>query len=138
MFTFQKVAEAGASVGRGMRIEGIATEVEVAKFDLSLGMVETGGEVVGTMEYATELYDRSRIERMVGQLERVLEEMSGEAEKGVREIEVLRRAGAAGGGVEQHGGENGGEQSVQEMFERQAKLDSRRPDSGGVLTGRAI
>jgi amino acid adenylation domain-containing protein/non-ribosomal peptide synthase protein (TIGR01720 family) len=130
MFTFQKVTEAGSMLA-GMRIEGIAIEVEVAKFDLGLAMVEAEGEIIARLEYATQLYDRSRIERMGGHLVRVLEEMAGEVGIGVGEIDLLseqeKQQVVEWNSTE---AEYAAEQSVQEMFEGQVEV---RPDAISVV-----
>ncbi|HEV2148395.1 MAG TPA: amino acid adenylation domain-containing protein, partial [Longimicrobiaceae bacterium] len=47
-----------------------------AKFDLSLALAERdGGRIVGGVEYATALFERDTVERHLGYLRRVLEEM---------------------------------------------------------------
>ncbi len=40
--------------------------VQVAKFDLSLNLGEQGQALVGTLEYATALFDEARVHRLVG------------------------------------------------------------------------
>ena len=45
-----------------------------AKFDLTLFMFETPTGLSGTFEYASDLFDRSTIERLSGQLRSVLEQ----------------------------------------------------------------
>src|SRR5947209_8935933 len=46
-----------------------------AKFDLSLAMAETPEGFVGSIEYATDLFDAATIDRMLGRLRSLLEEI---------------------------------------------------------------
>ncbi|WP_441247705.1 amino acid adenylation domain-containing protein [Kitasatospora sp. McL0602] len=48
----------------GIRVDARPTAGEVAKFDLSMDLAETGTGFTGVLEYATELFDRASVERM--------------------------------------------------------------------------
>jgi amino acid adenylation domain-containing protein len=63
-----------------------------AKFDLSLGLWEDDGRIVGSLEYATALFDRATVERHVGYLRRVLEEMAVDDAKPLERLELLSAA----------------------------------------------
>ncbi|HEX2191470.1 MAG TPA: amino acid adenylation domain-containing protein, partial [Longimicrobiaceae bacterium] len=63
-----------------------------AKFDLSLTLWEDGGRVEGAVEYATALFDRATVERYVGYLRRVLEEMVADDAKPVHRLDLLSAA----------------------------------------------
>src|SRR5581483_10567322 len=76
MFIFQNAPAAGGRLA-GLRLGGFALTATTAKYDLTLTMGEAGGQVLGSLEYARELYDGSRMERLVGHLKRVLEQMVG-------------------------------------------------------------
>jgi amino acid adenylation domain-containing protein/non-ribosomal peptide synthase protein (TIGR01720 family) len=60
-----------------------------AKFDLTLDLSEAGGRIVGGVEYATALFDRSTIERHVGHLRRVLEAMVADERQCVQRVDLL-------------------------------------------------
>jgi len=63
-----------------------------AKFDLSLVLWENGGRIEGAVEYATALFERETVERYVGYLGRVLEEMAADDAKPVERLELLSAA----------------------------------------------
>jgi non-ribosomal peptide synthetase component F len=58
-------------------VSGIEAERASAKFDLSLALTETAEGLRGALNYSTELFDRGTIERMLGHLARVLEQVAG-------------------------------------------------------------
>ncbi|HET7461389.1 MAG TPA: amino acid adenylation domain-containing protein, partial [Longimicrobium sp.] len=60
-----------------------------AKFDLSLALWEDGGRIEGVVEYATALFERETVERWVGYLRRVLEEMVADERGSVERLELL-------------------------------------------------
>ncbi|WP_331023625.1 amino acid adenylation domain-containing protein [Longimicrobium sp.] len=63
-----------------------------AKFDLSLALRDEGGRIRGTVEYATALFDRATVERHVGYLRRVLDEMVADDAKPVDRLALLSPA----------------------------------------------
>ncbi|MDB4965383.1 MAG: linear gramicidin synthase subunit, partial [Myxococcales bacterium] len=56
----------------GLTIEPLPVESATSKFDLMLTMEERGGELNGSFEYATDLFDASTIARMSAQLSQLL------------------------------------------------------------------
>ncbi|HKQ08158.1 MAG TPA: amino acid adenylation domain-containing protein [Blastocatellia bacterium] len=130
MFTFRRVVEAEARLA-GIRVEDIAIEEAAVKFDLELGMVEAGGEIRGKLEYAQQLYDDSRMERMAGHLVRLLEQMVADGCITVGDLKLLSEAERQQllewNSTQQ---EDDHSQSIVEMIERQALT---RPDAVGVV-----
>ncbi|HSU17577.1 non-ribosomal peptide synthetase [Longimicrobium sp.] len=63
-----------------------------AKFDLSLTLTERGGRIAGSLEYATALFDAATVERHVGYLRRVLEEMAADEGRTIDRLEILPEA----------------------------------------------
>jgi amino acid adenylation domain-containing protein len=57
----------------GIRAEPVETDGPRSQFDLSLFLRERNGKLIGSIEYSTDLFDRARIERMAGHLQRLLE-----------------------------------------------------------------
>ncbi|HYR11304.1 MAG TPA: amino acid adenylation domain-containing protein, partial [Longimicrobium sp.] len=49
-----------------------------AKYDLSLGLGEVGGRIVGNLRYATSLFDHATVERWLGYLRSVLQAMAAD------------------------------------------------------------
>ncbi|HEX6750909.1 MAG TPA: amino acid adenylation domain-containing protein, partial [Longimicrobium sp.] len=70
---------------------GSAPQVS-AKFDLSLALWEDGGRIEGAVDYATALFDRPTVERHVGYLRRVLEEMVADDATPVDRLDLLSAA----------------------------------------------
>ncbi|MFG3015415.1 amino acid adenylation domain-containing protein [Streptomyces cinerochromogenes] len=60
-----------------------------AKFDLALSLAEEGDRVVGTLDYATALFDPETVERHVRHLRRILTRMAEEPELPVSALELL-------------------------------------------------
>jgi non-ribosomal peptide synthetase component F len=58
---------------QGLRLRLVEGAATTAKFDLLLGFAEHNGGLAGTVEYATDLFDATTIDRLVGHLERLLE-----------------------------------------------------------------
>ena len=55
-----------------MKYSLIELDLEATKFDLLMNMQDTGGDLSGEMVYSTDLFDESRISRMLSQFEAVL------------------------------------------------------------------
>jgi amino acid adenylation domain-containing protein len=62
---------------------------EAAQFDLALALAPSGGQIAGEVIYATALFDRVTVERHVGYLRRVLQEMAADDAKPVSRLELL-------------------------------------------------
>jgi amino acid adenylation domain-containing protein len=60
-----------------------------AKFDLTLNLREAGGRIGGFLSYATALFDRATIERHVGYLKRVLQQMAVGPDLRVSQVDLL-------------------------------------------------
>jgi amino acid adenylation domain-containing protein len=60
-----------------------------AHFDLSLSLIDSGGTVAGTLEYASDLFERSSIERMAGYLQVLLEGMVVDDQQRIGELPLL-------------------------------------------------
>ena len=67
----------------------------IAKFDLTLFMSETNGEIAGTFEYNTDLFDHSTIARMIEHFQQLLESIATSPDQRVSDLRMLTS-------VEQH------------------------------------
>jgi non-ribosomal peptide synthetase component F len=78
----------------GVKVQRFDAGNVAAKFDLQVVVSEDGeGLVRGNVLYATDLFDASTVERMVGHMRRVLETAVGDAEKKkIDEIDLLTAA----------------------------------------------
>jgi len=57
---------------RDLRLQLVDVDGTTAKFDLTLLLAEHAGGLGGTLEYATDLFDATTIERLMGHFERLL------------------------------------------------------------------
>jgi amino acid adenylation domain-containing protein len=88
MFALQNADRSGFDV-TGLRMEGVGAEVETTRFDLGLTAIPHDGGVRGMLEYSTDLFDRSTVRRMLGHLERVLEQVAADADVRLSRVELL-------------------------------------------------
>src|SRR5205085_9984319 len=77
-----------------LRFAGLETapfdiETDSAKYDLTFALEEDGGGLQLRVEFNTDLFDESTIERMVGHYERLLTEMVREPSRRIGELEML-------------------------------------------------
>ncbi|MDN3222037.1 non-ribosomal peptide synthetase [Pseudomonas nunensis] len=72
-----------------LKLETLGMTNRVAKFDLSLELGEVGGQLLGTLEYATALFDERTVQRYLGYFERVLRGMVADDQAQVDQIELL-------------------------------------------------
>jgi len=73
----------------GVQVSLMDPAYEVAKFDLQLDLAEEGEMILGTLRYATALFDEATIKRQRGYLMAVLEAMVAEQKQEVGEIDLL-------------------------------------------------
>ncbi|KNZ34116.1 MAG: hypothetical protein AD742_01460 [Methylibium sp. NZG] len=64
----------------------------VAKFDLTLELQEAGSQLVGCLEYDTDLFERATVERMAAQLHTLAAAMCADAGRPVAELPLLGEA----------------------------------------------
>ncbi|HEU4882424.1 MAG TPA: amino acid adenylation domain-containing protein, partial [Longimicrobium sp.] len=62
---------------------------ESAKFDLTLTLAESGDRIVGELNYATALFERSTAERFCGYLRRVLGEMAADGSRRMERLALM-------------------------------------------------
>jgi amino acid adenylation domain-containing protein len=80
------------ALGSGLTLESEDPPVDTAKFDLSLGLEEAGGELVGAAEYATDLFDGSTIRRMLGHFRGLLTAAVADPGARISELPLLSPA----------------------------------------------
>jgi amino acid adenylation domain-containing protein/non-ribosomal peptide synthase protein (TIGR01720 family) len=88
MFAFQNVPTQDLEVA-DLSFSALELERETANFDLTLSIDETKGGLRGSIEYNTDLFDRSTIERMTGQFQRLLESIVADPTQTVGELSLL-------------------------------------------------
>ncbi|HEX2078883.1 MAG TPA: amino acid adenylation domain-containing protein, partial [Longimicrobium sp.] len=91
MFAWQNTPRGAGISLPGLDVGGVGAEsMEVrAKFDLSLTMREADDRIVGSLVYATALFERETVERWAGYLRRVLREMAAGGHRPVERLALL-------------------------------------------------
>ncbi|MBV9109626.1 MAG: amino acid adenylation domain-containing protein, partial [Gemmatimonadetes bacterium] len=75
-FILDDAQDTGGGLG-GLSVQEFGTGLGVAKFDLTLGLTVTPRGLRGALNYSTDLFERGTIERMLGHLAQVLEQVAG-------------------------------------------------------------
>jgi amino acid adenylation domain-containing protein len=80
--------------GEGAAVEGLAASPlgrarPGARYDLTLSLAESGGRYVGSVEYATDLFDARTVERLAAQFARLVEAASGRPDAPVWDLPLL-------------------------------------------------
>ncbi|HYR09870.1 MAG TPA: amino acid adenylation domain-containing protein, partial [Longimicrobium sp.] len=88
MFALQNADRSGFGLA-GVRMEAVSAEVETTRFDLGLTVVPHDGGIRGALEYSTDLFDRSTVRRMLGHLQRVLEQVAADADVRLSQLDLL-------------------------------------------------
>ena len=90
-FTLE-AADADGFALRGLTVTEVPTEIRASKFDLSLYLAESTDGIVGGFEYATDLFDRSTIERLVNQFSTVLQAVVADPDACLSDVPLLESA----------------------------------------------
>ena len=72
-----------------LSVAPLTVEADTAKFDLTLGAVESGGELIGALEYSTDLWDEATIERMTGHWQALLASAADDPRRRLSELNML-------------------------------------------------
>nr|QEO74515.1 AMP-dependent synthetase and ligase [uncultured bacterium] len=116
-----------------LSFESVRLTQRVAQFDLTLLMAEADGQLHGSLEYSTDLYDAATIERAVRHLEMLLEAIVANPTRRLSELPLLTEAertqllvewNATGHSYPEAG------RSLQELFEQQVE---RTPEAVAVV-----
>jgi amino acid adenylation domain-containing protein len=108
----------------------ITSDDETAKFDLTLSLTEIDGELSGSLQYSTDLFEAATIERLVQHYELLLEGIVNQPERQLSQLPLLLEA-------DRHklsewndtGIKFANDKSVHELFEEQV---SRTPSAVAV------
>jgi amino acid adenylation domain-containing protein len=88
MFSFQ-VAGAERLRLAGLELEGVGTEAEASKFDLTLWITEGERGLNASIEYNTDLFDAATIGRMAGHLRVLLDAAATDPDRRVSDLPLL-------------------------------------------------
>ncbi|MBB4372446.1 amino acid adenylation domain-containing protein [Bradyrhizobium sp. cir1] len=120
----------------GLSTRRLEVDPKVARFDITLELVEADGRFTGFFEYATDLFDAATIESMAAQFKTLLKAVIADPEQRISRLPLLTEAErrqllAKGHGVPANFATRG---NLSERFERQAK---KTPNAIAVSDGRA-
>jgi non-ribosomal peptide synthetase component F len=76
----------------GLKVRDLEPPQTTAKFDLVLSLRDAGPSIAGCLEYATDLFDRSTIERMGAHLLTLLQAMVADDRQRISELNLLSQA----------------------------------------------
>ncbi len=113
----------------GLRLTEQTAENRFAKFDLALVLRETGDDLAGTVDFASDLYDRATIGRLLGHFQTLLLAATADPGCGVLDLPLMTDAErfavlALGDGPRV---ERAAPHCVHQLFERQAALRPHAP-----------
>ncbi|HYR08985.1 MAG TPA: amino acid adenylation domain-containing protein, partial [Longimicrobium sp.] len=91
MFALQDAGGPGGALP-ALTVSEVGAELESVKFDLVLGLAATPKGLRGGLKYSTDLFERGTVERMLGHLERVLEQVAADADVRLSRLELLGEA----------------------------------------------
>ncbi|WP_155742746.1 non-ribosomal peptide synthetase, partial [Xanthomonas graminis] len=131
MFAWQNASEGHLALP-GLTLQPVALPMQTVQFDLEIAMAEHGDALVGSLGYATALFERSSIERHVALFIATLRAMVADARTPVARLPLLSAADHAQ--LRQYNDAAGGVVAVDAMpvhrlLERQA---AQRPDALAV------
>ena len=76
----------------GVRAEPLALDTDTAKFDLLVNLSQVDGAISGVWEFSTDLFDVSRMERMLGHYEALLRAIVEVPEEAIGRLSLLSDA----------------------------------------------
>jgi amino acid adenylation domain-containing protein len=131
MFALQNVPMPELEL-RGLTVNALEATVKTAKFDFSLSFEEETEELVGTLEYNTDLFDAATMTRLVAHYQRLLEDVVRTDKITVGDLQLLSETEREQllVGWNDTATEAASSICVQQQFERQAEV---QPDAIAVL-----
>ncbi|HEX7241082.1 MAG TPA: amino acid adenylation domain-containing protein, partial [Longimicrobiaceae bacterium] len=94
MFALQNL-DVGRLELEGVRVEALEQPVPAVKFDLNLALRDDGEQIVGGLEFRTDLWDVESALRMVEHLSALLAGMAADPDRPLSELDLLDDAGRA-------------------------------------------
>jgi amino acid adenylation domain-containing protein len=118
----------------GLTLAPLAVDIATARFDLALTVVPGAGDLHAIFEYATDLFDDDRIERMAGHLRNLLEAAAADPDAPVSRLPMLGETERRQVLVEWSGGRASFPPGpcLHDLFAAQA---ARRPDAVALTDG---
>ncbi|HEX7243296.1 MAG TPA: amino acid adenylation domain-containing protein, partial [Longimicrobiaceae bacterium] len=90
-FTLDNAQDTGGRLA-GLSVQGVGTELEFAKFDLSLSLVAGSDGLRGGMTYSTDLWEAATMQRLVGHFTRLVEQAAADPDVRISQVMLLNEA----------------------------------------------
>ncbi|PZW46673.1 non-ribosomal peptide synthetase, partial [Pseudomonas sp. URIL14HWK12:I2] len=84
-----QATEGAALTLTGLQLEAVNQASAVAKFDLTLNLGEQGDCLIGSLDYATALFDEATVRRHLGYFERLLWAMTANDQQPLAQVDLL-------------------------------------------------
>jgi amino acid adenylation domain-containing protein len=132
MLVLQEPERSGGGFA-GLELSRVGSASGTAKFDLTLALARHPGGLAGTLEYATDLFDRATARRMIAHLGRVLERATSDPDARLAGLDLLDGAERAQVIDEWNRTEADfpADRCIHHLFEEQAE---RTPDAVAVVS----
>ncbi|EPN32036.1 non-ribosomal peptide synthetase SyfB, partial [Pseudomonas syringae pv. actinidiae ICMP 19096] len=75
----------------GLSLALVEQSAQTAKFDLSLNLGEHGDALVGTLDYATALFDDTTVQRYCGYFEQLLQALVNDQQTALAQVPLVGR-----------------------------------------------
>jgi amino acid adenylation domain-containing protein/non-ribosomal peptide synthase protein (TIGR01720 family) len=125
--------EGAAAALPGLDVRELEVETGTAKVDVSLALSARGGALEGGIAYATDLFERGTIVRMLAHLQRVLEQVADDPARRLSRLELMTRPERVRVlGWNRTTAAYPAERCIHQLFEEQAR---RTPDAAAVVFG---
>jgi amino acid adenylation domain-containing protein len=82
-------APSAAGLRKELLLPFIPVDSGISKFDLAIELIWTEGAIQGHIEYNTDLFDASRIDRMVAHVHRLIEDVTADPTRRVSDLSLL-------------------------------------------------
>src|SRR6185369_2048722 len=88
MFTFQTNSDPELKLP-GLSVQGLGVQAGTAKFDLSLDVLDEGGELTISLTYRTQLFDAQTIRHLLMHFQAVLEQITANPSIRLHDLELV-------------------------------------------------
>jgi amino acid adenylation domain-containing protein len=88
MFALQNAEEEPIELP-GLTIAPLDVDSDVSRFDVTVTMLENESDVQGLIEYNTDLFDSSTIERLIGHFQNILEAMTANPDGSIDSLQMM-------------------------------------------------
>ncbi|HSF40834.1 MAG TPA: condensation domain-containing protein, partial [Thermoanaerobaculia bacterium] len=136
VLAFQNVPLGRVEVPGGLSLEPLGLDSATTQFDLTFTLQETGGDLAGAIEAATDLFDAATVRRLAGHLRTLLEGAVAAPETALADLPLLTREerGQILVSWNQSASEYPREATLHGLFREQAE---RTPDAVALVHGEA-